>query len=158
MSKVCLVVIDGWGLSENKEGNAIEAADTPVMDELSRGKAVSLAAHGRSVGLPDGLMGNSEVGHLNIGAGRVVYQDIMRINLAFETLTIETNEQLVTAAKRPAKKFHLLGKFQQNLAWYDGDSTNSSNHLNSSSAAVLLFFSGNLKYKTSVLIVRQLCV
>eukprot|EP00116_Pleurobrachia_bachei_P002179 sb/3462441/ len=109
MSKVCLVVIDGWGLSENKEGNAIEAAETPIMDELSRGKAVSLAAHGRSVGLPDGLMGNSEVGHLNIGAGRVVYQDIMRINLAFETLSIVTNEQLVAAAKRPAKKFHLLG-------------------------------------------------
>jgi len=108
-SKVCLIVIDGWGLTDQKEGNAIEAADTPIMDELGRGEAVSLAAHGRSVGLPSGLMGNSEVGHLNIGAGKVVYQDIVRINLAFEENTIEQNAALVAAAKRPADRVHLLG-------------------------------------------------
>ena len=55
-------------------GNALHAASTPIMDELASGEAVSLAAHGRAVGLPSGLMGNSEVGHLNIGAGKVVYQ------------------------------------------------------------------------------------
>lgn len=109
MNKVCLVVIDGWGLSDNVEGNAIHAAHTPVMDELSTGKAVTLAAHGLAVGLPEGLMGNSEVGHLNIGAGRVVYQDIVRINLAFQTNEIVRNPALVDAAKRQASKIHLLG-------------------------------------------------
>ncbi|KAL5263727.1 hypothetical protein ACHWQZ_G008937 [Mnemiopsis leidyi] len=108
-NKICLVVIDGWGLSENVEGNAIKAAHTPVMDELSSGEAVTLAAHGLAVGLPAGLMGNSEVGHLNIGAGRVVYQDIVSINLAFQNNQVVENPALVEAAKRPAKKIHLLG-------------------------------------------------
>ena len=82
-SKVCLIVIDGWGVSHEKEGNAIANADTPVMDAMARseGQYLTLDASGLSVGLPEGLMGNSEVGHLNIGAGRVIYQDIVRINL-----------------------------------------------------------------------------
>ena len=90
-------------------GNAIHAADTPVMDALSKGKAVTLAAHGLAVGLPEGLMGNSEVGHLNIGAGKVVHQDIVRINLAFKNGDIVRNPALVAAARRPASKIHLLG-------------------------------------------------
>jgi len=76
-------VIDGWGVTNELEGNAIANAQTPVMDQLAKadGQYVTLDASGLSVGLPDGLMGNSEVGHLNIGAGRVIYQDIVRINL-----------------------------------------------------------------------------
>jgi 2,3-bisphosphoglycerate-independent phosphoglycerate mutase len=74
---VCLIAIDGWGISTNPDpaGDAIRNADTPVMDGFERDYPFTkLAAHGLAVGLPDGLMGNSEVGHLNIGAGRVVYQ------------------------------------------------------------------------------------
>lgn len=84
--KVCLIVIDGWGVSSETEGNAIHAAETPVMDELAKrpGQYCTLNASGLSVGLPAGLMGNSEVGHLNIGAGRVLYQDIVRINMDVE--------------------------------------------------------------------------
>ena len=83
MAKVCLIVIDGWGVTNELEGNAIANAATPVMDGLARseGQYITLDASGLAVGLPDGLMGNSEVGHLNIGAGRVIYQDIVRINL-----------------------------------------------------------------------------
>lgn len=84
---VCLIVIDGWGVSEEVKGNAIANAETPVMDGLANneGQYVTLDASGLSVGLPAGLMGNSEVGHLNIGAGRVIYQDIVRINLDVES-------------------------------------------------------------------------
>ncbi|KAI9495058.1 2,3-bisphosphoglycerate-independent phosphoglycerate mutase [Zychaea mexicana] len=83
--KVCLICIDGWGVSpvQDPKGDAIRNAETPVMDKFKETYPYSdIAAHGLSVGLPDGLMGNSEVGHLNIGAGRVVYQDIVRIDLA----------------------------------------------------------------------------
>ena len=91
MKKVCLVCIDGWGISEeaSSTGDAIRNAATPTMSALSGegtgdSVAMRLAAHGLAVGLPAGLMGNSEVGHLNIGAGRVVYQDIVRIDLAVD--------------------------------------------------------------------------
>lgn len=76
-AKACLIVIDGWGISPDNEknGDAIYHAQTPVMDDLEkRYPFTQLDAHGLAVGLPDGLMGNSEVGHLNIGAGRIVYQ------------------------------------------------------------------------------------
>lgn len=76
-NKACLICIDGWGISSNADhkGDAIYNAETPVMDKLEKEDPfVPIAAHGLSVGLPDGLMGNSEVGHLNIGAGRIVYQ------------------------------------------------------------------------------------
>jgi 2,3-bisphosphoglycerate-independent phosphoglycerate mutase len=76
-NKACLICIDGWGISDkaDKTGDAIRNAETPVMDKLEKEDPfVPISAHGLSVGLPDGLMGNSEVGHLNIGAGRVVYQ------------------------------------------------------------------------------------
>lgn len=85
MEKTCLICIDGWGVPTKAKGDAITAASTPVMEGLARGHSYcELSAHGLAVGLPAGLMGNSEVGHLNIGAGRVVFQDIVRIELAVE--------------------------------------------------------------------------
>src|SRR5205823_8019201 len=70
---VCLVILDGWGLAEPGDGNAVELADTPVFDELWGAHAhTQLTACGRAVGLPDGQMGNAEVGHLNLGAGAIV--------------------------------------------------------------------------------------
>ncbi|OQV13034.1 2,3-bisphosphoglycerate-independent phosphoglycerate mutase [Hypsibius exemplaris] len=112
--KVCLIVIDGWGLSEEKNGNAIFGAKTPVMDDLSKDKDrfVPLEASGLAVGLPRGLMGNSEVGHLNIGAGRVVYQDIVRINLDVENNRIDKNLEFVKACERAKNangRMHLAG-------------------------------------------------
>jgi len=112
--KVCLVVIDGWGISEQKEGNAILNANTPVMDGLSAsaGQAVTLDASGLSVGLPAGLMGNSEVGHMNIGAGRVVYQDIVQINMSVDDKSIQKNPCFVEScnkAKSSNGRLHLLG-------------------------------------------------
>uniref|UniRef100_A0A7E4ZQZ4 phosphoglycerate mutase (2,3-diphosphoglycerate-independent) n=1 Tax=Panagrellus redivivus TaxID=6233 RepID=A0A7E4ZQZ4_PANRE len=114
-NKVCLIVIDGWGLSDEKHGNAIANANTPVMDKLCSGNWEQIAAHGLHVGLPDELMGNSEVGHLNIGAGRVVYQDIVRINMAVKNCTdttIAQNEVLKKLAARAVNgngRFHLAG-------------------------------------------------
>ena len=110
----CLVVIDGWGISDNnpKPGvDAIAAANTPVMDHLSKLTATHLSAHGLSVGLPDGLMGNSEVGHLNIGAGRVVYQDIVRIDLACaeEFENVENIQACFTNAIRGNGRLHFMG-------------------------------------------------
>ena len=78
---VCLIILDGWGQSRKKNGNAISLAKTPNMDNYKKTfPNTSLDASGESVGLPDGQMGNSEVGHLNIGAGRVVYQELTRIS------------------------------------------------------------------------------
>ena len=78
---VALVILDGWGIAPPGPGNAVELADTPVFDSLiERYPHTQLSATGRDVGLPDGQMGNSEVGHLNLGAGAVVKQDLLRIN------------------------------------------------------------------------------
>ncbi|XP_022094361.1 2,3-bisphosphoglycerate-independent phosphoglycerate mutase-like [Acanthaster planci] len=110
---VCLIVIDGWGLSDEKHGNAIANADTPVMDELCKeSSCVTLDASGLSVGLPKGLMGNSEVGHLSIGAGRVLYQSIVMIDLAIEDKSIMNKPAFVeayTRAKNGNGRIHLLG-------------------------------------------------
>uniref|UniRef100_A0A8R1XX47 2,3-bisphosphoglycerate-independent phosphoglycerate mutase n=1 Tax=Onchocerca volvulus TaxID=6282 RepID=A0A8R1XX47_ONCVO len=111
-NRVCLVVIDGWGISNESKGNAILNAKTPVMDELCALNSHPIEAHGLHVGLPEGLMGNSEVGHLNIGAGRVVYQDIVRINLAVKNKTLVENKHLKEAAERAIKgngRIHLCG-------------------------------------------------
>nr|AAQ97627.1 independent phosphoglycerate mutase isoform 2 [Brugia malayi] len=111
-NRVCLVVIDGWGISNETKGNAILNAKTPVMDELCVMNSHPIQAHGLHVGLPEGLMGNSEVGHLNIGAGRVVYQDIVRINLAVKNKTLVENKHLKEAAERAIKgngRMHLCG-------------------------------------------------
>ena len=87
MSKkpVVLMVLDGYGLNDRTEGNAIAMANTPVMDKLMKECPFQKGyASGLAVGLPDGQMGNSEVGHMNIGAGRIIYQDLTRITKAIE--------------------------------------------------------------------------
>ncbi|XP_070540000.1 2,3-bisphosphoglycerate-independent phosphoglycerate mutase-like [Ptychodera flava] len=112
MSKVCLIVIDGWGVSDVVEGNAILNAETPVMDTLFEENAVTLDASGLAVGLPAGLMGNSEVGHTTIGIGRIIYQDIVRINQSIEDKSIFSNKTLVDACSRAKSgngRLHFLG-------------------------------------------------
>jgi 2,3-bisphosphoglycerate-independent phosphoglycerate mutase len=106
---VCLVVLDGWGLEEPGPGNAVDLADTPVFDELwERYPHTDLTAKGEAVGLPEGQMGNSEVGHLNLGAGAVVKQDLTRIDEAVEAGTLADNEVL-EEAMRDAGRLHLIG-------------------------------------------------
>lgn len=112
-NKVCLIVHDGWGISEEKEGNAISAGDTTNMDTIAKEHSYrQLAAHGVAVGLSDGLMGNSEVGHLNIGAGRVVWQDIVRIDMAIKKKEFHKNPTILESfkhAKDGNGRLHLLG-------------------------------------------------
>ena len=110
---VALIVLDGWGYRPETEGNAIALANTPTWDSLwRRGSRTLLEASGLRVGLPEGQMGNSEVGHLNLGAGRVVMQDLVRISSAISDGSFYTNPALM-AAFRAAKKnggtVHLLG-------------------------------------------------
>jgi 2,3-bisphosphoglycerate-independent phosphoglycerate mutase len=108
-SCACLIVLDGWGLAEPGPGNAVSLARTPVFDELwASYPHTTLMACGRAVGLPDGQMGNSEVGHLNLGAGAVVRQDLVRIDDAIADGTLARNEVLL-AALRDAPRVHLLG-------------------------------------------------
>src|SRR5688572_24795657 len=110
---VALVVLDGWGFREEREGNAIALANTPTWDRLwSRASRTLLDASGLAVGLPEGQMGNSEVGHLNLGAGRVVMQDLVRINQAIEGREFFENAALVEACetvKRDGGTLHLMG-------------------------------------------------
>jgi 2,3-bisphosphoglycerate-independent phosphoglycerate mutase len=107
--RACLVVLDGWGLAEPGPGNAVSLARTPVFDELwSAYPHRTLLACGRAVGLPDGQMGNSEVGHLNLGAGAVVRQDLVRIDDAVATDELARNEVL-QAAFADAPRVHLIG-------------------------------------------------
>jgi 2,3-bisphosphoglycerate-independent phosphoglycerate mutase len=106
---VCLVVLDGWGLAEPGPGNAVSLARTPVFDELWAGYPhTTLQASGRAVGLPEGQMGNSEVGHLNLGAGAVVRQDLVRIDDAIADGSFARNEVL-RAAISGAPRLHLIG-------------------------------------------------
>ena len=92
---VVLLVLDGFGIREEREHNAIALARTPVYDELlARYPHASLIASGEAVGLPAGQMGNSEVGHTNMGAGRVVYQDLTRIDKAIQDGALESNAAL----------------------------------------------------------------
>jgi 2,3-bisphosphoglycerate-independent phosphoglycerate mutase len=106
---VCLVVLDGWGLAEPGPGNAVSLADTPVFDELWRScPHTTLLACGRAVGLPDGQMGNSEVGHLNLGAGAVVRQDLVRIDDAIADGSFAENEVLLDALT-DVDRVHLIG-------------------------------------------------
>ena len=99
-----LLILDGYGLNKNEEGNAIKQAKTPVMDRLMKEYPfVQGSASGMSVGLPDGQMGNSEVGHLNMGAGRIVYQELTRITKEIEEGTFFENEALVKAMENVKK-------------------------------------------------------
>jgi len=106
--RALLVVLDGWGLAEPGPGNAVELADTPVFDELwERWPHTTLVTYGPAVGLPEGQMGNSEVGHLNLGAGAVVKQDLLRIDEAIEDGSFYENDALRAACD--TERLHLLG-------------------------------------------------
>ena len=111
--KAILVILDGWGLGNHTKSDVIYKTPTPNWDKLiSTYPNSQLLASGENVGLPDGQMGNSEVGHLNIGAGRVVYQDLVKINKACRENTIKQNEEVVNAftyAKENNKKVHFMG-------------------------------------------------
>lgn len=110
---VALLILDGWGKSEPGPGNAVTAAKTPYLDDLfARYSSTTLAASGLDVGLPAGQMGNSEVGHLNIGAGRIIYQDLTKISKSIVDGDFFTNPALLTAMRAVAGgkgKLHLMG-------------------------------------------------
>ena len=109
ITPVCLVILDGWGLAEPGPGNAVSLAETPVFDGLwERYDHTTLTASGGAVGLPEGQMGNSEVGHLNLGAGAVVKQDLMRIDEAVESGALAADPTL-RAALAGAPRVHLIG-------------------------------------------------
>ncbi len=106
---VVLVILDGWGCTSPGPGNAVDLAETPVFDRLwAEYPHTTLEASGEAVGLPPGQMGNSEVGHLTIGSGRVLFQDLMRVNKAIEDGSFFTNPTLVSAFER-GEQVHLLG-------------------------------------------------
>ncbi len=111
--KLILIILDGWGIGKKDNTDAISNAKTPYMDYLAKTyPTAKLLTSGEDVGLPDGQMGNSEVGHLNIGAGRVVYQDLVRINKACADNSIAQNKTLVDAftyAKEKGVAVHFLG-------------------------------------------------
>ncbi|MDX5481338.1 MAG: 2,3-bisphosphoglycerate-independent phosphoglycerate mutase [Hymenobacteraceae bacterium] len=111
--KVLLVILDGWGIATNPAASAIAKAHTPFIDSiLEKYPSTTLQASGEAVGLPEGQMGNSEVGHMNIGAGRVVYQDLVRINKAIADRKLATQPALASAfayAKENKKPVHLIG-------------------------------------------------
>lgn len=110
---IALIILDGYGYNEKEEGNAIKTAKTPNMDKFfSEYPNTLINCSGLDVGLPEGQMGNSEVGHTNIGAGRVVYQELTRITKAIEDATIYNNEELLKAisnCKKYDSKLHLYG-------------------------------------------------
>lgn len=111
--KVILVIMDGWGLGKVKSADAIQNANVPFVSSLyGKYPNTTLVTCGEEVGLPDGQMGNSEVGHLNLGAGRIVYQELQRINVAIRTGEFAENSQLLGSirfAKKNKKALHLLG-------------------------------------------------
>jgi 2,3-bisphosphoglycerate-independent phosphoglycerate mutase len=111
--KVILMILDGWGIASNPEVSAIDKANTPFVDSLyKKYPHAKLNASGLAVGLPEGQMGNSEVGHMNLGAGRVVYQDLVKINKAVAEGDLKTHPVLIEAfkyAKSKGKKVHFIG-------------------------------------------------
>ena len=111
--KALLMILDGWGIGDQGKDDVIFNTPTPYWDYLVKTYPHSqLQASGENVGLPDGQMGNSEVGHLNIGAGRVVYQDLVKINLACRDNSIMKNPEIVSAftyAKENGKNIHFMG-------------------------------------------------
>ena len=111
--KVILIIMDGWGLGKKKAADAIQNANVPFVSSLyKKYPNTTLVTCGEAVGLPDGQMGNSEVGHLNLGAGRIVYQELQRINVAIRDGSFAKNEvllQSIRLAKTSGKPLHLLG-------------------------------------------------
>lgn len=112
-NKMALIILDGWGIGQKDQTDAIHSAPTPFFDQLIQGYPnATLTTFGNEVGLPEGQMGNSEVGHLNIGAGRIVYQELARINKEIKDKTLEQNavlRKLIQQAKQEDKKVHLFG-------------------------------------------------
>ncbi|HEX5027354.1 MAG TPA: 2,3-bisphosphoglycerate-independent phosphoglycerate mutase, partial [Gaiellaceae bacterium] len=110
---VTLVILDGWGIAPPGPGNAVDLARTPVFDDLvARYPSTELRASGPAVGLPEGQMGNSEVGHLTIGSGRILLQDLVRVSRAVEDGSLFGNEALLGAFRRAKERdgdVHLLG-------------------------------------------------
>ena len=125
--KVLLMILDGWGLSPDPKVSAVDQANTPFIDSLYKKYShVQLRTDGSHVGLPEGQMGNSEVGHMNLGAGRIVYQDLAKINLAVQNKSLSAEPVLKAAfdfAKKNNKPVHLLGLVS------DGGVHSHSNHL-----------------------------
>ena len=125
--KVLLIILDGWGIATDKSASAVDAAKTPYFHSIyKKYPHCKLEASGLAVGLPEGQMGNSEVGHMNIGAGRVVYQDLVRINKSIEEKELDTNPVLIKAfqyAKEKDKAIHLIGLLS------DGGVHSHINHL-----------------------------
>jgi len=107
------MILDGWGISPDPSISAIAQAQTPFIDSLYKNYPhATLRTDGMNVGLPDGQMGNSEVGHINLGAGRIVYQDLAKINMAIEDGSLKTHPELLKAleyAKTKEKKLHFIG-------------------------------------------------
>lgn len=127
MKKTILMILDGWGKSPDPKVSAIDQANTPFIDSLYiKYPNASLRTDGLNVGLPEGQMGNSEVGHMNLGAGRIVFQDLVKINLAVENKTLHSQQALTEAfdyAKANHKNVHFLGLLS------DGGVHSHINHL-----------------------------
>ncbi|WP_166965911.1 2,3-bisphosphoglycerate-independent phosphoglycerate mutase [Yeosuana marina] len=125
--KVILMILDGWGKSPDPKVSAIDNANTPFIDSLyTKYPNASLRTDGLHVGLPEGQMGNSEVGHMNLGAGRIVYQDLVKVNLAVKNKTLNNEKVLVDAfdyAKKNNKDVHFVGLLS------DGGVHSHINHL-----------------------------
>jgi 2,3-bisphosphoglycerate-independent phosphoglycerate mutase len=125
--KTVLIILDGWGHGDKKKSDAIHNSNTPFVDSLyTKYPNCELLTDGENVGLPKGQMGNSEVGHLNIGAGRIVYQDLAKINIACDDNSISGEENLkksFTSAKKNNKSLHLIGLVS------DGGIHSHQNHL-----------------------------
>lgn len=125
--KVILMILDGWGNSPDPKVSAIDNANTPFIDSIyDKYPYATLRTDGLHVGLPEGQMGNSEVGHMNLGAGRIVYQDLVKVNLAVKNKTLNTEKVLVDAfnyAKSNNKDVHFLGLLS------DGGVHSHINHL-----------------------------
>ncbi|MBU3713454.1 MAG: 2,3-bisphosphoglycerate-independent phosphoglycerate mutase, partial [Ferruginibacter sp.] len=125
--KIILIIMDGWGLGKVKSSDAIQNAQVPFVNSLySKYPHTTLTTSGEEVGLPAGQMGNSEVGHLNLGAGRVVYQELERINVAIREKTFHQNKTILAAiayAKENNKTLHLIGLVS------DGGVHSHTNHL-----------------------------
>ena len=111
--KVLLMILDGWGIARDSKVSAIDQAKTPFIDSLYvKYSNTTLSASGLDVGLPDGQMGNSEVGHMNIGSGRIVFQDLVRLNNAIKNDGFSNNKEFIKAIKylsKTKKSLHLIG-------------------------------------------------
>jgi len=125
--KVILTILDGWGIAPNKKVSAVDAAKTPFIDSLQQKyPTATLRTDGMNVGLPEGQMGNSEVGHMNLGAGRIVYQDLVKVNMAVKNDTLKDQKPIREAfeyAKTNTKAVHFLGLLS------DGGVHSHINHL-----------------------------